>query len=235
MENKISKEIFVGKIRKYLNNFEIFSGDGKFGDETLGKFYTLYAELLEWNKKINITRITDENEFIKKHIVDSAFLLKILDENSKSVMDIGSGAGFPGIILNIFNPSLNIISVESIFKKCNFQKSVTRKLNLYNFCCLNLNAFLYNDFNNIDAITTRAAFNVKELTRFIESINLTKSANLYLFLSKISEAEEIKNFGYTTKKVSIDKILFYKTDYDADNNSGSRLIAKFRTSPVFSP
>ena len=235
MKNQISKEIFIGKIRKYLNNFEIFSGNGNFGDETLEKFYTLYTELLEWNKKINITRITDENEFIKKHIVDSAFLLKILDNNSKSVMDVGSGAGFPGIILNILNPSLNIISVESIFKKCNFQKNVTRKLGLYNFCCLNLNAFSYKDFNNIDAITTRAAFNVKELTSFIESMNLTKSASLYLFLSKIGEAEEIKNFRYLTKKVFIDKILFYKTDYAADKNSGSRLIVKFNTAPVSSP
>ncbi|MHB8232174.1 MAG: 16S rRNA (guanine(527)-N(7))-methyltransferase RsmG [bacterium] len=232
MENQTSKEIFVRKIGKYLNNFRINPDYKDFDNQTLEKFYVLYSGLIEWNKKINITTITDEDGFIKKHIVDSAFLLKILDKKSKYIMDVGSGAGFPGIILNILNPSLNIISIESILKKCNFQKNISRKLALYNFECLNLNIFSHKNFNNVDAITTRAAFNVKELTGLIERLDLTKCADLYLFLSRMDEAKKIENFKYKSKQVRLDRILFYKTDYNTDNNSDFRLIAKFKAAPV---
>ncbi|MHB1660732.1 MAG: 16S rRNA (guanine(527)-N(7))-methyltransferase RsmG [bacterium] len=235
MENQISKEaeIFAGKIREYLNNFGIKPANKNFAtDEMLEKFYLLYKELIEWNKKINITTITDEDGFIKKHIIDSAFLLKILGKKNKFIMDIGSGAGFPGIIINIFNPSLNIISVESIFKKCNSQKNISRKLALNNFDCLNLNIFSHKNFDNVDAITTRAAFNIKELIGLIEKLNLTKDINLYLFLSKTDEIRKIENFKYKSKQVCLDRILFYKTDYNADKNGDFRLIAKFKATPV---
>lgn len=235
MENQISKEaeIFVGKISEHLNNFGIkLAGNNLPTNEMLEKFYILYKELIEWNKKINITAITDAEGFIKKHIIDSLFLLKILDEKSKSIIDIGSGAGFPGIVLNIFNPSLNIISVESILKKCNFQKTISRKLALNNFECLNLNIFSHKNFNNIDAVTTRAAFNTKELIGLIEKLDLTKDINLYLFLSQMDEVRKIENFKYKSKQVCLDKILFYKTDYNADKHSDFRLIAKFKATPV---
>ena len=123
MTEKTHKEIFVDKIAEYFKNFGIISAYNCLDLEKLEKFYVLYTELIEWNKKINITAITGESEFIKRHIIDSAFLFKIFDKRGKSIMDIGSGAGFPGIVLNILNPALNIVSIESVLKKCNFQKN----------------------------------------------------------------------------------------------------------------
>jgi 16S rRNA (guanine(527)-N(7))-methyltransferase RsmG len=233
MEHEVSKEIFIRKINYYFNNFEFGAYYDNFKpDERPEKFYTLYSELIEWNKKINITAITDEDEFIKKHIIDSAFLLKILEKKSESIMDIGSGAGFPGIIANIFNPSLNIISVESVSKKCHFQKNISRKLGLYGFECLNLNIFSHRHFDNVDAITTRAAFNAEGLVALIEKLNLEKDMDLYLFLSKHDEVEKIEKFKYKSKRILLDAILFYKTDYCTDKESGFRLIAKFKASQV---
>jgi|GEM_PF-6986006 len=225
MKYQSSKEIFVCKIRKYLNNFGITSAHENFNNQTLEKFYMLYNELTEWNKKINITAITDENGFIKKHIIDSAFLLKILDKKIKTIMDIGSGAGFPGVVLNIMYPALNVVSIESVYKKCNFQKNISRKLNLSNFNCINMNIFSFNFDDNLDAITTRAAFNANELINLIEKLDFKKNIDLYLFLSNLKEAEEIGHFKYRTKFIQLDRILFYKTEYSF------RLIAKYTAAP----
>ena len=226
MTEKTHKEIFVDKIAEYFKNFGIISAYNCLDLEKLEKFYVLYTELIEWNKKINITAITDESEFIKRHIIDSAFLFKIFDKRVKSIMDIGSGAGFPGIVLNILNPALNIFSIESVFKKCNFQKNISRKLNLENFKCLNLNIFSYENYSeSLDAITTRAAFNVNELINLIEKIDFNKSFDLYLFLSNLNEAKKVADFKYETKLIRLDRILFYKTDYSL------RLIAKYTAAP----
>ena len=224
MSEKTSPEIFTDKIREHFENFGIIPGGG-LDRERLEKFYVLYAELIQWNKKINITAVTGENEFIKKHILDSAFLFKILDKEDKTIMDIGSGAGFPGIVLNIMNPALNIVSIESIYKKCNFQKNISRKLNLRNFNCINMNIFSFNFDDGLDAITTRAAFNPGELINLIEKLGLKKNINLYLFLSNLEEAEKIGYFKYGTKLMQLDRILFYKTEYSF------RLIAKYTVAP----
>ncbi|MHB1545409.1 MAG: 16S rRNA (guanine(527)-N(7))-methyltransferase RsmG [bacterium] len=234
MRKKTHKEIFIGKIAEYFKNCGIISASSDLNLESLEKFYFLYTELIEWNKKINITAITDESEFIKRHILDSAFLFKVLDKGEGYIMDIGSGAGFPGIVLNILNPALNIVSVESIFKKCNFQKNISRKLNLVNFNCLNLNIFSYKNFNeNLDAVTTRAAFNVNELINLIEKLNFKKSIDLYLFLTNLNEAKKIADFKYKAKLIRLDRILFYKTDYSDFKNAknGLRLIAKYTAAP----
>ncbi len=226
MSEKTSEKIFVNKIAEYFENFAIISSVSSFESEKLKKFYVLYTELIEWNKKINITAITGESEFIKRHIMDSAFLFKIFDKRAMSIMDIGSGAGFPGIVLNILNPDLKIVSIESVFKKCNFQKNISRKLNLVNFKCLNLNIFSYKNYSeSLDAITTRAAFNASELINLIEKLDFKKNIDLYLFLSNLDEAKKIADFKYKTKLIRIDRILFYKTEYSF------RLIAKYTAAP----
>ncbi|MDA8158725.1 MAG: 16S rRNA (guanine(527)-N(7))-methyltransferase RsmG [Deltaproteobacteria bacterium] len=225
MNEKISKEIFADKIVEYFENFGIMSAVGDIDRDKIEKFHVLYTELIQWNKKINITAVTGENEFIKKHILDSAFLFKILDKEDKTIVDIGSGAGFPGIVLNIMNPALNIVSIESIYKKCNFQKNISRKLNLRNFNCINMNIFSFNFDDSLDAITTRAAFNPSELINLIEKLGFKKNINLYLFLSNLEEAEKIGHFKYETKLMQLDKILFYKTEYSF------RLIAKYTVAP----
>lgn len=230
MINEILKEKFINTAAELLLNSGITSD--KELAQVSEKFFIFYEYILEWNKKINLTAITDENEFIKRHILDSAFLLKILDKEKRSIIDIGSGAGFPGIILNILNPALNVISIDSVLKKCNFQKMASRKLGLLNFICLNLNIFSYKNFHNADAITTRAAFNVNELIGLIGKLDLVKNVDLYLFLSKTDEITKIETFNYKSKTVCLDRILYYKTDYNADKNSDFRLIAKFKAAPV---
>src|SRR5699024_7072413 len=85
--------------------------------------------LLEWNNKINLTAITDEKEIIIKHFIDSISINKYV-RNQKNVIDIGTGAGFPGIPLKILNNNIEFILVDSLNKRINFLEEVKEKLSL---------------------------------------------------------------------------------------------------------
>jgi len=93
-----------------------------------------YANLLlEWNNKINLTAITDPEEIVVKHFLDSLSLLAILDpiaDKSLKLIDVGSGAGFPGIALAIMRPTWQVTLVESVGKKADFLHLVVNKLGL---------------------------------------------------------------------------------------------------------
>ena len=119
-------------------NFEKFSENMKdkmiqldivIDNNMLEKFYNYMNILLEWNKKINLTAITDQNEIILKHFVDCATILKEVNKSEK-VLDIGTGAGFPGLPLKILNSSLDITLVDSLNKRINFLNEVINKLDL---------------------------------------------------------------------------------------------------------
>ena len=85
--------------------------------------------LLEWNEKINLTAIKDEKEFIIKHFIDSLTVNNFIKENNR-VIDVGTGAGFPGIPLKICQNNINITLIDSSNKKVNVLNDVIQKLNL---------------------------------------------------------------------------------------------------------
>jgi len=92
-------------------------------------------ELLRWNKSINLTAITDPFSTLEKHLVDSLALLPYLSQQG-SLLDMGSGGGFPSIPLKIVRPALTIWSVDAVAKKIAFQKHVVRTLKLPSFTAL---------------------------------------------------------------------------------------------------
>ena len=100
-------------------------------DEQLEKFKNYYKLLIEWNEKINLTAITDEEEVITKHFADSLTLLNYIPTDSK-VIDIGTGAGFPGIPLKIVKDSLEITLLDSLNKRIVFLEEVIKELKLNN-------------------------------------------------------------------------------------------------------
>jgi 16S rRNA (guanine527-N7)-methyltransferase len=108
------------------------------GAKTLGihldgkavEVFDLYAdELLKWNEKINLTAIRTEKGIVLKHFLDSLSAHPFLPGHS-SLLDIGSGAGFPGIPLKIVEPSLQVTLVDSVLKKVDFQRHIIRRLGL---------------------------------------------------------------------------------------------------------
>ena len=97
------------------------------------QFYKYYEILTEWNKVMNLTAITEQNEVITKHFVDSLALIKSVEEisiNPYRIIDIGPGAGFPGIPLKIAFPNLEITLMDSLNKRINFLNEVIDKLGL---------------------------------------------------------------------------------------------------------
>lgn len=102
-------------------------------DEQINQFLDYYELLVEWNKVMNLTAITDYEEVITKHFIDSLSVVKSCDLNDNlKILDLGTGAGFPGIPLKIAFPNLNIVLVDSLNKRINFLNEVINKLNLKN-------------------------------------------------------------------------------------------------------
>lgn len=97
----------------------------------LCRFLTYYEILSEWNSFMNLTAITDFSEVVRKHFVDSLLLLKYLDFHGKmSLIDVGTGAGFPGIPLKIMLPDLRVTLLDSLKKRITFLEEVIERLEL---------------------------------------------------------------------------------------------------------
>lgn len=104
-------------------------------ERQLGQFAQFYEDLIEKNKVMNLTAITEQNEVIDKHIVDSLSIIRIvpdIGEKSRKIIDLGTGAGFPGIPMAIAWPNLNLFLADSQNKKINFIREEAEKLGLKN-------------------------------------------------------------------------------------------------------
>ena len=130
----MDKEQFAQKIKELSNEIGIL-----LKEEQIEKFYIYMQLLLEWNEKINLTAIIEPEEIILKHFVDSMTIAKNINKNSK-VIDVGTGAGFPGIPLKIIREDIDVCLLDSLNKRVNFLNEVISKLKL----------------NNIEAIHGRA-------------------------------------------------------------------------------
>ncbi|MCC8097171.1 MAG: 16S rRNA (guanine(527)-N(7))-methyltransferase RsmG [Eubacterium sp.] len=109
--------------------------------EKSAEAFVLYKSLLlEWNEKINLTAITDEREIAFKHFLDSLSPLKFTDFKNKTVIDVGTGAGFPGLPLKIAEPTIKLTLLDSLNKRVNFLKEVVSALGLENVSCIHRRA-----------------------------------------------------------------------------------------------
>ncbi|GMQ58600.1 16S rRNA (guanine(527)-N(7))-methyltransferase RsmG [Vallitalea sediminicola] len=117
-------------------------------DTQVKQFNRYYELLIEWNNKINLTSIVDEKEVIIKHFLDSIAIKKVMDISvSKSLIDLGTGAGFPGIPLKIVFPHLKVTLVDSLNKRVNFLSNVIDELSLEDVDCIHSRA---EDLGNTD-------------------------------------------------------------------------------------
>lgn len=140
-------------------------------DEQLSQFYNYYQMLIEWNEKINLTAITDFDEVIKKHFLDSLAIGRIIDQNENvSILDIGTGAGFPGIPIKIAFPNTNITLMDSLNKRVKFLNEVINTLELKKIEAIHGRA---EDFSkkgmlreNFDICVSRAVANLSSLSEF---------------------------------------------------------------------
>lgn len=101
-------------------------------DEAKGKMMDFLEMLYEKNQVMNLTAIRDKEGMLEKHFIDSLLLTKVIKDEEKSFIDVGTGAGFPGLVLAIFYPEKNFLLVDSVRKKIEFINEVIEKLGLKN-------------------------------------------------------------------------------------------------------
>lgn len=115
------------KFRNDLDSFGI-----KLTESQIENFLIYYEMLLEWNQMMNLTSITEYDDVIKKHFVDSMSLIKAYDVTKKAyVLDVGTGAGFPGLVLKIAFPNLEVTLLDSLNKRIQFLDAVINRLGLF--------------------------------------------------------------------------------------------------------
>jgi len=102
----------------------------KLSDKKLDKFSTYAKLLIEWNEKINLTAITDEEGITIKHFLDSLSVFQVMPENAATVIDVGTGAGFPGVPMKIADDKLKVTLLDSLAKRVNFLEEVLKRLSL---------------------------------------------------------------------------------------------------------
>ena len=141
------------------------------------KFEALFDLYFKWNSKINLISRKDFNNFYERHVLHSLSISKILKfNNDNSILDVGTGGGFPGIPLAILFPNTNFYLIDKTKKKIKVFNSIKKKLELNNVNALNINV---NDFSKkVDFIVARAVTNMKDFQYLVK--NKAKKGIFYL-------------------------------------------------------
>lgn len=144
-----------------LNNFikEVEKLNIHLSEKQLEQLEEFYNLLIDYNEKVNLTRITEKEDVYLKHFYDSLTLIKAIDlTKGLTLCDIGTGAGFPGIVLKICFPQLKVTLVETMQKRVKFLYLVKEKLNLKDLfiCKERAEIFATNNRNKYDIVTSRA-------------------------------------------------------------------------------
>jgi len=205
-------------------------------NEQLEQLNTYYELLVEYNKVMNLTAITDKKDVYLKHFYDSLTLTKIIDLNSiDTLCDIGTGAGFPGLVLKIVFPNLKITLVDSLNKRINFLNTVIDKLNLENIEAIHERAevFSINNIEKYDVITARA---VAKLNILLELSIQAIKINGYFIAMKSNVEEELINIDKTLEKLNCKFVSKIEFKLPIENSNRTLIkVEKFDKTPSIYP
>ena len=184
-------------------------------------FYKYMKEILEWNEKINLTAIKDEKEFIVKHFVDSLTISSFV-KDTDSVIDVGTGAGFPGIPLKITHKDLEICLLDSVNKKIMVLNDIIEKLSLNNIETIHsrvediAHMELYREEFNI--ATSRAVSNLTTLSEYL--LPLVKVGGKVICMKGPNYEEEVNESKNAIKILGgkINKVISLNIDGELERN-----------------
>lgn len=202
-------------------------------DMQIKKFFSYMNLLIEWNQKINLTTIVAPKEIIIKHFVDCGTILKYL-KDGENIIDIGTGAGFPGIPVKILNENLNVTLVDSLNKRINFLNEVCKTLNLNNVELVHSRA---EDLaknkeyrEKFDKTISRAVANLSTLAEY--DLPFIKNGGQMVAMKGFEIDEELKNaekainiLGGKVKEVNKFNLI------DTDNKRSIVVIDKIKATP----
>ena len=190
-------------------------------DDILKKLEIYKDFLIEYNTHTNLTAIKNELDIYLKHFYDSLTITKVIDLNSiDNLLDIGTGAGFPGMVLKIFYPNIKITLLDSNNKKTKFLNELKEKLNV-NVEIINdrVENYAKDNLNKFDVVTSRAVANLRVLSEL--SLPLVKKDGLFIPLKGNIEEELIDSLD--TIDLMNSKVIDKKT-FELYKDSGIRNI-----------
>lgn len=198
-----------------MNNNEFIESIKSLGinptDKQLADLETYYEMLIEWNNKINLTRIIDKEDAYLKHFYDSLTVVRIQKlEEISTICDVGTGAGIPGIILKIFYPHLKLTLIDSKEKKLRFIDEVIKRLDLKDTKTVHTRAEEYKE--KYDLVVSRAVANIETLLKYTMHL-LNKDGKLIAMKGDIDKEltkDVEKNIQKKYNIIKIDK--FYLKD-----------------------
>lgn len=216
------------------------SGAGEYGvglnDAEVSALLGYKRILLEWNEKINLTAIEEEREFIIKHLVDSLSIMPYL-KDVKSIIDVGTGAGFPGVPLKIADPSLEVVLLDSLEKRIGFLNTVITELKLSGITAVHMRAedagMSPQHREKYDAAVARAVASLPVLLEYC--LPLVKTGGIFIAM-KGSSTEELAASGRALEILG-GKIAEVKefTLPDSDIKRNIIIVKKLRQSPTKYP
>ena len=204
----MNKEKFI----KYLEELNIYPTVDQLNK--LDKFYKL---LISWNEKINLTRITEEKDVYLKHFYDSLTIAKEIDLSKVDTLcDVGTGAGFPGIVLKIMYPNLKVTLIDSLLKRVNYLNEIIKELELDNIVAIHTRGEDYKD--KFDVVTSRAVANIEKLVTF--TMHLVDKDGVFIAMKgNIDNELTIPVEKNLSKKYKIVKINKFKLPIEESDRS----------------
>lgn len=209
---------------------QIFKNEGfNLTDKQVEQFEKFYNFLVEENEKYNLTAITEFEDVVYKHFIDCAVGINFFEG---SVLDVGSGAGFPGIVLAILNPNLQITLLDSLNKRVNYLNSLIQLLDLKNVQAIHGRAEEFKEKEKFDRVTARAVAALPTLAEYLlPFIKIDGKAIIYKgadFFDEVESAQNaIKELGCQTEEIKRYRYL--------DNMRSLIILRKINHSPAKYP
>jgi len=229
--------MFEDKLISALKEYEL-----NYSDEIISNFSDFYKMVIEWNERMNLTAITEEEEFIAKHILDSLSVIKsmkkydLLSEDNK-ILDLGTGAGFPGIPLKIYANNLNITLMDALQKRINFLNEVIKELRLGNIATLHQRAEEISQTNLRETFETVLSRAVAALPTLLEyALPFVKVGGFFIAWKgcKANEEVELSKNALKTLGGKITDIIDVKIP-NLNEERALIIVKKDRTTPLKYP
>lgn len=216
------------KLEEYLKISDIVLNEKQI--ENLIKYLDL---LIETNKVMNLTAIREEESILEKHFIDSLLLTKIIREDEKNIIDIGTGAGFPGLVLSIVYPDKNFLLVDSVKKKIFFINTVIEKIGLKNVKTSTERAeeLIKDNREKFDVALCRGVANLRIILEYL--IPFLKMNGRFLPQKlNINELEESKN-ALKTLNSEIINIYNFRLPISRDERIILEIVKKSKTNKIY--
>ena len=198
--------------------------------KNISVYEKLYGILTEYNARFNLTAIKSKEDYYTKHIADSMLGLPYV---SGKVLDIGSGAGFPALVLKIEKPEVDVTMVDSVGKKVGYLQTVIEKLGLHGITALHSRIEDMKERESYDTVTARAVARLATLTEYC--LPFVKTGGVFVAYKSADTEEEIKEAGRVIELLGGRTEINDVFDLDGETKRRIIVIRKIKPSPPSYP